>query len=401
MKGTVFCDMIKISVKWIIGLFLLVLLSFPLPLALGATPEGEDLTAKQEELKRIYAELKKHKEELRLTKEQEQDVLSRLTIINKELQKTEGELTQTQNKLVVNERRVGQLAVSLVEDERQLKLRSEMVSERAKEIYRSGGTEYLELIFSANTLADFINRFYFFERLLGRDIKLVKEISEEHSRVKQNKQQLEEASGEIKVLARLIEKKKDVITSRAEEKKQAYEALKERRKEYERQIAELEASSQQIEQLIRKIIAERSRKGLVAPKGTGVLSWPLVGRITSPFGYRRNPFWGGFQKHTGIDIAGPYGDAIKSADSGEVIFSGWWDGYGKAVIIDHGRGISTVYGHMSRIYVQEGQRVDKSQVVGLVGTTGYSTGPHLHFEVYVGGTRVDPLLYFSNYTAAW
>jgi murein DD-endopeptidase MepM/ murein hydrolase activator NlpD len=91
-----------------------------------------------------------------------------------------------------------------------------------------------------------------------------------------------------------------------------------------------------------------------------------------------------------LDIAAPYGKPITAADKGEVIFSGWWGGYGKALVIDHGRGYTTVYGHMSRIYMQAGQTVDKGQVIGLVGSTGFSTGPHLHFEVRVNGRPVDP-----------
>ena len=383
--------MIRIIILLLVGWLLLFSPAWPADEA--SEEAGEDLGARQEELKKIYSELRKHKEELRLTKEQEQDVLSRLTRINKELRRTEGELNYAQNRINLNERRINQLALALAEDERQLKLRSEMLSERTKEVYKTGGTNYLELIFSAHTLADFINRSYFLERILTRDIKLIKEIQEEHERVEKNKLELEDTTSEIKVLARVIERKKSVIASRAEEKKQIYDALKERRKEYESRIAELEESSQQIEKMIKRIIAERSRKGIAAPKGTGVMVWPLYGRITSRFGYRRHPYWGGVHMHTGLDIASSYGDAVKCADSGEVIFSGWWDGYGKAVIIDHGRGLSTVYGHLSRIYVQQNQVVDKGQVVGLVGNTGYSTGPHLHFEIRQNGTPVNPMRY--------
>jgi murein DD-endopeptidase MepM/ murein hydrolase activator NlpD len=116
--------------------------------------------------------------------------------------------------------------------------------------------------------------------------------------------------------------------------------------------------------------------------------------FTSVFGYRRNPFnrrRGSY--HTGIDIAAPYGTQVQSADGGEVIFTGWWDGYGKAVVIDHGKGFSTVYGHNSRIFVQVGQKVAQGQVIAAEGSTGYSTGPHVHFEIRVNGKPVDPAPY--------
>ena len=125
--------------------------------------------------------------------------------------------------------------------------------------------------------------------------------------------------------------------------------------------------------------------------GTGQMVWPLRGRLTSRFGYRRHPFWGGRHFHTGIDIAKKYGSAGKAADAGEVIFSGWWDGYGKAIVVDHGRRTTTVYAHLSRIYKQVGAVVAKGQIIGLVGSTGYSTGPHLHFEVRKNGKPVNPM----------
>jgi murein DD-endopeptidase MepM/ murein hydrolase activator NlpD len=140
--------------------------------------------------------------------------------------------------------------------------------------------------------------------------------------------------------------------------------------------------------MIQKKMAERSRAGLVA-HGSGVFIWPLQGRITSPYGARRRRG----SRHTGVDIATTYGTPIWAADAGEVIFAGWWDGYGKAVVIDHGKGIATVYGHMSRLYPSVGATVAKGQTIGLEGSTGYSTGPHLHFEVRRNGKPVNPMPY--------
>ena len=99
--------------------------------------------------------------------------------------------------------------------------------------------------------------------------------------------------------------------------------------------------------------------------------------------------------HTGLDIANKHGTPIRAADAGEVIFSGWWDGYGKAIVIDHGRRTTTVYGHMSRIYKKVGAIVAKGQTIGLVGSTGYSTGPHLHFEVRKNGKPVNPIKFLK------
>ena len=123
-----------------------------------------------------------------------------------------------------------------------------------------------------------------------------------------------------------------------------------------------------------------------APSASGFI-WPASGPVTSPFGWR----WG--RMHEGIDIGAPYGAPIVAAAAGTVIYCGWMSGYGNLVAIDHGGGISTAYGHQSSIAVACGQHVDQGQTIGYVGSTGHSTGPHLHFEVRVNGSPVDPLGY--------
>jgi murein DD-endopeptidase MepM/ murein hydrolase activator NlpD len=122
--------------------------------------------------------------------------------------------------------------------------------------------------------------------------------------------------------------------------------------------------------------------------------WPVSGPISSPFGMRTNPVTGKFVLHAGIDIAASSGMTVAAAATGRVIIAGWDDGgYGNMVVIDHGGHMSTLYGHMSQIFVGAGQDVERGQAIGAVGSTGHSTGPHLHFEVRVNGNPVDPMSY--------
>jgi murein DD-endopeptidase MepM/ murein hydrolase activator NlpD len=121
--------------------------------------------------------------------------------------------------------------------------------------------------------------------------------------------------------------------------------------------------------------------------------WPTQGRLSSGFGYRRHPILGYSRLHAGLDIGNASGTSIWSAAGGTVIHAGWRGGYGNAVIVDHGSGIATLYAHMSQILVSVGTNVARGDPVGLMGSTGLSTGPHLHFEVRVGGNATDPLLY--------
>ena len=127
---------------------------------------------------------------------------------------------------------------------------------------------------------------------------------------------------------------------------------------------------------------------------------PIAGRITSPFGYRTHPIFKSRSFHSGVDIAGPNYGSIKASNSGKVIYTGWYGGYGKVVILEHGvvngSPITTLYAHMSSIAVSNGTKVQKGQVLGYEGTTGYSTGPHCHFEVRVNGKPNNPLSYIKN-----
>jgi murein DD-endopeptidase MepM/ murein hydrolase activator NlpD len=120
---------------------------------------------------------------------------------------------------------------------------------------------------------------------------------------------------------------------------------------------------------------------------------PLNAQVTSPFGWRRHPIFGVRKFHTGVDLAGPNHSAIRAADNGNVLYTGWYGGYGKVVIISHGKGMATLYAHMSKADVSVGQNVSKGDVIGHEGTTGFSTGPHLHFEVRVDGKPNNPMNY--------
>jgi murein DD-endopeptidase MepM/ murein hydrolase activator NlpD len=127
--------------------------------------------------------------------------------------------------------------------------------------------------------------------------------------------------------------------------------------------------------------------------GSGSMVWPVNGPVTSPFGWRIHPILGTRRFHTGIDIGAGYGTPIHAADGGTVIYATWMSGYGNVIIIDHGRGISSLYAHQSNLAVGSGARVARGQTIGYVGSTGFSTGPHLHFEVRVNGNPVDPMGY--------
>jgi murein DD-endopeptidase MepM/ murein hydrolase activator NlpD len=150
---------------------------------------------------------------------------------------------------------------------------------------------------------------------------------------------------------------------------------------------EIDALQQVSAELAAKIQAAQSHSTVRRTVSASGLTWPVSAPVTSPFGWR----WG--RMHEGVDLGAPYGAPIAAAAAGTVIYAGWLGGYGNLTVIDHGGGLATAYGHQSRIVVSVGQNVAQGETIGYVGSTGHSTGPHLHFEVRVDGAAVDPLGY--------
>ncbi|MFA4966926.1 MAG: peptidoglycan DD-metalloendopeptidase family protein [Candidatus Margulisiibacteriota bacterium] len=361
-------------------------------LSLFSLSFSEVVLDEQQKLKQIQEQLQAQKQKLLETRKKEQESLSKLVTIKVELKKTTHDLNRAKTKIVENVGQIKELSSQIDEAKESLTQKTEKLKKRAREVYKSSAVNYLDLLFSTKSMSDFINRAYFFGRIIDGDAKLIADVTGQYRQFNTKKTKLVGVTEEIKDLAKEIGEKRQEIAVKAEEEKSLFEDLKDRREDYEKKVAELEKSSEELTRIIQAKMAQRKKAGIYA-RGSGAIDWPIRGRITSVFGYRRDPFWRGRHMHTGIDIAAPYGEVIRAADSGQVIFSGWWDGYGKAVVIDHGKNISTVYGHMSRIYVQADNTVSKGQIIGLIGSTGNSTGPHLHFEVRVNGKPTNPKKY--------
>jgi murein DD-endopeptidase MepM/ murein hydrolase activator NlpD len=344
----------------------------------------DELDVNQKNLLDIRSELQRSKQKLKITRAEEQRALSNLFVVRRNLERAKRTLTDARTRVVSNEQKMVQLKHEHDEAESKIKQRRSELKRRITEVYKSGGGSVMEILFASRTMSDFINRSYYFGRIIQSDADLISTMRQQVDTLIRTKVELTSTNIEIKQLVRGIESEKQNISVNEVQKKRLYESLKIRRMEYEGQVKALEADSRRIESFI-------NSRGASKTVSSGKFSYPINGRLTCKFGWRIHPLWGGRNFHTGIDLAAPYGKPITASDRGEVIFSGWWGGYGKAVVIDHGRGYTTVYGHMSRVYAQTGQSVEKGQTIGLIGSTGYSTGPHVHFEIRVNGKPVDPM----------
>lgn len=269
---------------------------------------------------------------------------------------------------------------------------------RLVELYETADTSELDVLFQSNSLSDVIEQIDYFHTIGDADKQLA-----DHLQVLSNQMRVarmitaatkSDVADATAVLARETERQRaardalvvrqNALAAARANQRSLLATVRSTREKDEEDLAQMQAASAAI---AAKIRAHQSSSG---SSGNGTSSsgliWPVNGPITSGFGWR----WG--RMHEGIDIGVPCGTPIHAAASGTVIYSGWMDGYGNFVVIDHGNGLATAYGHQSAIYVSGGS-VSQGQAIGAVGSTGNSTGCHLHFEVRVNGSPVDPLGY--------
>jgi murein DD-endopeptidase MepM/ murein hydrolase activator NlpD len=281
------------------------------------------------------------------------------------------------------------------------------LEKRLVEIYKSGGRARYLLLFldSENSLESLLSSIKTMGAIAHQDSQLLARIKTFATDVQAEKQAVEQQQAgvasaeedqkaETQYLASVAEVRQDAMdkleTTRAK-KQSVVKAAESDKTAWEKQEKQLEADSQRVASLIRSLDPSTSPTPDAKPKpNSGRFYRPVPGSIGSGFGWRVHPIYHVRKMHTGVDMHAGMGEPIHAAASGKVISAGWHGGYGKCVIISHGNGITTLYGHQSELLVSTGQSVTRGQVIGKVGSTGLSTGPHLHFEVRVNGNPVDP-----------
>lgn len=354
-------------------------------LVIPALADDEEM---QQRLQNVQQQMQVQQQRASQAQAQVDTVAGRLQAIQRELEISQNDYQEIQNRLKDTEKQIEVNAEILAKAEENLAERSHILNKRMRDIYKNGQVNYLDVLFGASDFNDFVTRMDILKRVARQDVSLVQKVKAERQLIADKKNELESDRAAILELQKAAEEKKRVIAAHKREQQDYLDAAVSERDTAERAYNELQENSRQIERMIRQ-----SSRGGGAATGSGAMLWPASGPITSPFGWRTHPIFGTARFHSGIDIGADYGDTVVAADSGVVIFADWMGGYGKAVIVDHGNGISSLYAHNSELLVSEGQTVAKGQAISRVGSTGYSTGPHLHFEVRQGGSPVDPTGY--------
>jgi murein DD-endopeptidase MepM/ murein hydrolase activator NlpD len=374
-----------------VAMVLSLLLLFQFSPALAQSPDLvsqslEDLQDKQETIEQQRQQLEQQQNEL---EGRQADSETNLQNLQRNITYTANQITETEYQLDQAEQELDRFETQLDQARADYeKVRTSTVA-RLQYLQRQQGSEGWAILLDSQNLNEFLDRRYQLKRVYSADKAVLQDLKAKAEAIEKQKAAVEDKRNQVALLRQQLLSQKKLYEEEAEEEQQLISRLKERRGALEAAEDQLVRESEQLGALIRQKIAAST--GIV--RGTGRFVFPANANISSGFGNRIHPILGYSRFHAGIDFAASYGSTIRAADSGRVIFSGWYGGYGQAVIIDHGNGVSTLYAHASRLFVKEGQNVQQGQSIAAVGSTGLSTGPHLHFEVRQNGNPVNPMAY--------
>lgn len=351
----------------------------------------------EDQLQDIQGQIDESRNEQAGWQEVIEEVGTKLKAIQADLDAANARLTAIQKEQADTNRKIQETAAAILEAQNRLQQRQQILNKRVRSIYIHGQLSYLEVILGSKSFSDFANRLELLRRVIHSDYDLILEIQNQKAQIEAKKAQLEKDKAHLDVLAAEAQKEQDAIAAKKAEQQRVLEQARANKSAAEQLERDLIDRSKQVQSLIQERLRQRETASSGSDEsytqGSGVMSWPCNGVITSPYGYRVHPIFGTTIYHSGMDIGVDYGTPIHAADSGTVIYSGWISGYGNAVIIDHGGGVQTLYGHNQSLNVSEGESVSKGSVIAYAGSTGNSTGPHCHFEVRVNGEPADPMAY--------
>lgn len=347
----------------------------------------------RKDLIRTRKKLKMSQKKLQEANHQEQQLAGELGITEGLLEEFSERLRQIRTELALAKSRHEVIRRQVRESRDRLLKKRRALGLRLREIELEGNASYLQVLLHAKTFSQFLVNGEYLQRVVDSQKKLIAAVQRERQILEQRREAAQRTVNEIRSLEDDYQVKVSDLDKIQQKQTELLAQLRAHRQQLEVYVSGLEHTTQELETKLQGIIRTRGTAlGPVIP-GTGRFIYPVSGPITSPFGYRVHPVTGTTRFHSGLDFGVDYGTEIRSADNGVVIHADWMGGYGNCVIVQHNNDLSTLYGHQSEILVKQGDTVLQGQTLGRVGSTGMSTGPHLHFEVRQGGTPVDPLGY--------
>ena len=379
--------------------------------------EKENLNSQIEDEKNqlngVEAEIEEKENELYELQKEISEYQKQIDEIQLEINDLNYAITESKNQVEIKQKKIEELK------EEQKKI-EELLDSRIRSVYKLDlSKQYIYMILKSKNLFDLFKNLGSVSKIIAFDKELIdkskqvqesisveiseinlkiKEQEEKQIAIKEKQEEIVSAKNSVVAIQNKEEEKRNELLALQNEKINSIASLENNSKSINDEIEELESHNSELEAELDRIInsvagGTGSNDNIESLPGESGFLRPISGRITSYYGYRVNPVTGQYKLHKGIDYAGNYGDPIKASKSGVVEYSGWISGYGNTIILGHGNGVQTLYPHAQTLNVSYGDTVSQGDIIATVGSTGNSTGPHLHFEIRINGEAVDPLNY--------
>lgn len=356
--------------------------------------KAETLSEKQQQVQERREEAE---QKLTYVQEDLSAAIVKIQELDDQIRQSESEIESLNGEVENLETQIEELTTKIEQVEKNYNDNEALLEERLVTMYEVGETKYLDILFNSAGIMDFLSNYYIIQQMIESDTILLDEIEQEKEEIEKSKNSLEEQKASIKLKKAKKEQLAVITQNNKTLKEQAVANLSEEEIQLQQKIEEYKSKESKIEALIKLATNEYEYTGDYTG---GVMAWPIAKSgtyITSAYGVREHPIQGVIKQHTGIDIGNAgFGAPVIAAADGVVTMAGYYGGYGNCVIINHGNGISTLYGHGQKILTEVGKEVKKGDLILEVGSTGNSTGPHLHFEVRINGSCVDPMPYLQG-----
>lgn len=356
--------------------------------------KAETLSEQQQQVQEKRQEAE---EKLTYVQEDLSAAIVKIQELDDQIRQSESEIESLNGEVENLETQIEELTTKIEQVEKNYNDNEALLEERLVTMYEVGETKYLDILFNSSGIMDFLSNYYIIEQMIESDTILLDEIEKEKEEIEKSKSSLEEQKASVKLKKAKKEQLAVITQNNKTLKEQAVANLSEEEIQLQQKIEEYKSEESRIEALIKLATNEYEYTGDYTG---GVMAWPIAKSgtyITSAYGVREHPIQGIIKQHTGIDIGNAgFGAPVIAAADGVVTMAGYYGGYGNCVIINHGNGISTLYGHGQKILTEVGKEVKKGDLILEVGSTGNSTGPHLHFEVRINGSCVDPMPYLQG-----
>lgn len=348
-------------------------------------------TTVKNQLNNTTTQIKDAQKDLKENKAEQKDVLKQIDTLDQNINSTETKIATTKDEIARVEKNIKIAEENILYMEGEYDKKYEQRKNRMVSYYKDGSNSLWDIAYDTDDPTEFMYRERLIERILEYDDNLMKEIELEKESIDREKQNLESDKVALAELKSNLEVKLAELNDTVQIRTKYLGQLKTDQKDLEKSIDALQKKADELEAELKRIASSSTNSKYTG----GTMTWPLPGYygISSYFGNRLHPVLKVYKMHTGVDIAGAgrNGKNVVAAANGKVITAGWISGYGYTVMIDHGGGIVTLYAHSQKLLVKKGDTVKAGDVIMLVGSTGYATGPHVHFEVRVNGKYVNPL----------